>query len=65
MRRWIYGSEPGFFGVDDRRRRPSDLSDQLEAFGRAVDFEIFVPISMLPFATGRARRAAGRRSIPS
>ena len=35
------GSEPGFFDVDDRLRRLSDLGDQLEAFGRAVDFELF------------------------
>jgi transposase, IS5 family len=33
--------EPGFFDVDDRLRRLSDLGDQLEAFGRTVDFEIF------------------------
>ena len=33
--------EPGFFDVDDRLRRLSDLGDQLEAFGSAVDFEIF------------------------
>ena len=33
--------EPGFFDVDDRLRRLSDLGDQLEAFRRAVDFEIF------------------------
>jgi hypothetical protein len=33
--------EPGFFDVDDRLRRLGDLGDQLEAFGRAVDFEIF------------------------
>jgi IS5 family transposase len=33
--------EPGFFEVDDRLRRLSDLGDQLEAFGSAVDFEIF------------------------
>jgi IS5 family transposase len=35
------GSEPGFFDVDDRLRRLSDLGDQLEAFRGAVDFEIF------------------------
>ncbi len=35
------GSEPGFFDVDDRLRRLSDLGDQLESFGRAVDFELF------------------------
>jgi IS5 family transposase len=32
---------PGFFDFDDRLKRLSDLGDQLEAFGRAVDFEIF------------------------
>ena len=31
----------GFFDVDDRMKRLSDLGDQLEAFGSAVDFEIF------------------------
>lgn len=35
------GSEPGFFDVDDRLRRLSDLGDQLVAFGRVVDFEMF------------------------
>ena len=35
------GSEPGFFDVDDRLRRLSDLGNQLEAFRSAVDFEIF------------------------
>ena len=35
------GSEPGLFDVDDRLRRLSDLGDQLVAFGRVVDFEIF------------------------
>jgi hypothetical protein len=33
--------QPGFFDVDDRLRRLSDLGDQLEAFGTVVDFEIF------------------------
>lgn len=32
---------PGFFDVDDRLKRLSDLGDQLEAFRTAVDFEIF------------------------
>lgn len=35
--------QPGFFDVDERLRRLSDLGDQLEAFGRVVDFEIFRP----------------------
>jgi hypothetical protein len=37
------GSAPGFFDVDDRLRRLSDLGDQLEAYGRVVDFEAFRP----------------------
>ena len=34
-------SQPGFFDVDDRLKRLSDLGDQLEAFQGAVDFEVF------------------------
>lgn len=37
------GGQPGFFDVDDRLQRLSDLGDQLEAFEAAVDFEIFRP----------------------
>jgi len=33
--------QPGFFDVDDRLRRLSDLGDQLEAYRAAVDFEMF------------------------
>jgi hypothetical protein len=33
----------GFFDVDERLQRLSDLGDQLEAFTAAVDFEIFRP----------------------
>lgn len=35
--------QPGFFDVDERLARLSDLGDQLEAFARAVDFEQFRP----------------------
>jgi hypothetical protein len=35
--------QPGFFNVDDRLKRLSDLGDQLEAFRAAVDFEMFRP----------------------
>ena len=35
------GAQPGFFDGDHRMKRLSDLGDQLEAFGSAVDFEIF------------------------
>jgi IS5 family transposase len=37
------GGQPGFFDVEDRLKRLSDLGDQLEAFSAAVDFEIFRP----------------------
>ena len=33
--------QPGFFDIDDRLKRLSDLGDHLEAYSRAVDFEIF------------------------
>jgi transposase, IS5 family len=35
--------QPGFFDIDDRLRRLSDLGDQLEAFRVVLDFEIFRP----------------------
>jgi transposase, IS5 family len=37
---WMRG-QLGFFDVDDRLKRLSDLGDQLEAFASAVDFEAF------------------------
>ncbi len=37
------GGQPGFFDVEDRLKRLSDLGDQLEAFSAAVDFEMFRP----------------------
>jgi transposase, IS5 family len=37
------GGQPGFFDVDDRLRRLSDLGDQLDAFRAAVDFAMFRP----------------------
>jgi len=35
------GGQPGFFDVEDRMRRLSDLGDQLEAYAATVDFERF------------------------
>ena len=37
------GRAAGLFDVDDRLKRLSDLGDQLEAYGRVVDFEAFRP----------------------
>ncbi len=35
--------EPGLFDIDERLKRLSDLGDQLLAFAKVVDFEIFRP----------------------
>lgn len=35
--------QPGFFDVEERLVRLSWLDDQLEAFSRTVDFEVFRP----------------------
>ena len=46
------GAQPGFFDVDHRMKRLSDLGDQLEAFGSAVDLEIFRGDLVLALAYG-------------
>ena len=48
------GGQPGFFDVEDRLKRLSDLGDQLEAFAAAVDFELFRPFldAALAYADG-------------
>ena len=35
--------QPGFFDIDERLKRLSDLGDQLETFRLAVNFELFRP----------------------
>ena len=35
--------QPGFFDVDERLQRLTDLEDQLLAFTKVVDFEAFRP----------------------
>jgi hypothetical protein len=35
--------QPGLFDVDERRKQLSDLGDQLLAFAKVVDFEVFRP----------------------
>jgi transposase, IS5 family len=42
--------QPGFFDVDERLQRLSDLGDQLLAFAKVVDFEIFRPELMKALA---------------
>ena len=53
--------QPGFFDIDDRLKRLSDLGDQLETFRSAVDFEVFRP-EMRCSATQTGRKAGGHRS---
>jgi IS5 family transposase len=53
-----HGGEPGFFDVDDRLKRLSDLGDQLEAFRTAVDFELFRPELDAALDYGRGARWA-------
>ena len=52
--------QPGFFDIDDRLKRLSDLGDQLETFRSAVDFEVFRP--ELNAALRSDRKAGGHRS---
>lgn len=35
--------QPGFFDIEERLARLSGLGDQLEAFSRTLDFEVFRP----------------------
>ena len=56
------GGQPGFFDVDERLQRLSDLGDQLLAFAKVVDFEIFRPELSKALAYSDGARAGGRRS---
>ena len=40
--------QAGFFDVDDRLKRLSDLGDQLKAFEAAVEFEAFPTNARIP-----------------
>ena len=51
--------QPGFFDIDDRLKRLSDLGDQLETFRSVVDFEVFRP--ELNAALSYADRTEGGR----
>ena len=46
--------QPGFFDVDNRLKRLSDLGDHLEAFRSVIDFEIFRAdlVSALAYSEG-------------
>ena len=51
--------EPGLFDVQERLKRLSDLGDQLETYGRLVDFEAFRPDLLA--AVGYSAGAKGGR----
>lgn len=55
--------QPGLFDIDERLKWLSDLGDQLLAFARVVDFEVFRPELLRALAMRKARRAAVRHSI--
>ena len=57
--------QAGFFDIDDRLRRLSDLGDQLEAFRVVLDFEIFRPELDAALAYSDGRKAGVRHSIRS
>ena len=46
--------QAGFFDVDDRLKRLSDLGDQLDAFALVIDFELFRPdlLQALAYSNG-------------
>ena len=46
--------QAGFFDVDDRLKRLSDLGDQLNAFAKVIDFELFRPdlLEALAYSSG-------------
>ena len=52
-------TQPGFFDVEERLRRLSDIGDQLEAYAAVVDFELFR--SDLEAALGYSDGAKGGR----
>ena len=52
-------TQPGFFDVEERLQRLSDIGDQLEAYAAVVDFEIFR--ADLEAALGYADGAKGGR----
>ena len=52
-------TQPGFFDVEERLRRLSDIGDQLEAYAAVVDFELFRP--ELEAALGYSDGAKGGR----
>jgi hypothetical protein len=59
--RFAMTGQAGFFDVDERLQRLSDLGDQLEAYAATVDFEIFrAPLeAALTYADGLKAPAAG------
>jgi IS5 family transposase len=50
------GRQAGFFDIDERLQRLSALGDQLEAYGRTVNFELFRPDLEAALAYGDGSR---------
>ena len=58
------GRQSGFFDVEDRLKRLTDLGDHFEAFVAAVDFDLFRPALNAALAYANGSRG-GRPSSPS
>ena len=56
-------TQPGFFDVEQRLQRLSDIGDQLEAYAAVVDFELFRPDleAALGYSGRRERRPSAVR----
>ena len=59
------GRQAGFFDIDERLMRLSDLGDQLEGFRAAVDFEIFRANPMAIAAVERKLQIISEAAIPA
>ena len=55
----VMATQPGFFDVEERLQRLSDIGDELEAYAAVADFEIFR--ADLETALGYADGAKGGR----
>ena len=54
-------TQPGFFDVEERLQRLSDIGDQFEAYAAVVDIELFRPY--LEAALGYSDGAKGGRAV--
>lgn len=56
-------AQPGFFDIEDRLKRLSNLGDHLESYAGAVDFELFRAALDAALAYADGSKGGPRRSI--